>query len=275
MTKCYHNAHSARSNKTTPRLLELHLHPLRRSSSCNYSRPDPPASSASESNYSWYTQSVIEQHTEAQSIDFPTMLFLDPTILQLGQVDIPRSIHLVPSHGLDLLSDTEGIHRTAFRYFDSIHMCMPFISKKRFHDIHLRSTLQTQPDVVLLLLALKLITTPPSPRPRNPRTPLYHAVKHLCVDVESSSHFSILVLQAEILVALYEVLHAIYPAAFLTIGACARYAHALGIDVGNAMASKRVLTLIEVEERRRVWWAIVILDRWVHSIIAALNNNVS
>lgn len=75
--------------------------------------------------------------------------------------------------------------------------------------------------------------------------------------------FSILVLQAGVLVALYELGHGIYPAAFLSIGACARYAHALGINVSRTVPTRRVLTLVEVEERRRVWWAIVILDRFV------------
>ena len=44
-----------------------------------------------------------------------------------------------------------------------------------------------------------------------------------------------------ILTAIYEYAHAIYPAAYITIGTCARY----GL------------------ERRRFWWAIVILDRVV------------
>lgn len=106
------------------------------------------------------------------------------------------------------------------------------------------------------------MTMPPL-SPRNPRIPLYYTVKHFNLEVESSSVFSILVLQAGVLIALYELGHAIYPAAFLTIGACARYAHALGINVSRGLNSRKVLTLVEVEERRRVWWAIIILDRYV------------
>jgi Fungal specific transcription factor domain len=109
--------------------------------------------------------------------------------------------------------------------------------------------------------------TMPPVSPRNPRIPLYYTVKHFYLEVEGSSVFSILVLQAGVLLALYELGHAIYPAAFLTIGACARYAHALGINVSRGLNSRRVLTLVEAEERRRVWWAIIILDRYVlHSL---------
>ena len=71
-------------------------------------------------------------------------------------------------------------------------------------------------------------------------------------------------LQAAVLIAVYEVGHAIYPAAYLTIGACARYGTMLGIDklgldlMGDSLGP---LSWIEVEERRRVWWAVVLLDR--------------
>lgn len=140
---------------------------------------------------------------------------------------------------------------------------MPFISKKRFYDIHLRTLPPSQPDVVLLLLCLKLITSFPPARPRDARTPLYCAAKHFYLDLECEGAFSIVIVQAGVLLALYEIGHGIYPAAFLTIGACARYAHALGINVSKTVKSRRVLTLVEAEERRRVWWAIVILDRFV------------
>jgi len=142
-------------------------------------------------------------------------------------------------------------------------MWMPFISKKRFQEVYLQPAFQARPDIVLLLLSIKLIITLPPTGSRNPRTPLYYSIKHFYIEVEVSSVLSILVLQAGVLVALYELGHAIYPSAYLTVGACARYAYALGINVNGALNKTRVLTLVEVEERRRIWWAIVILDRWV------------
>lgn len=69
---------------------------------------------------------------------------------------------------------------------------------------------------------------------------------------------SSLVLQVGLLVALYELGHGIYPAAFLTIESCTRYAYALGINVSQKVSTKRVITLVEVEERRRVWWPLVV-----------------
>ncbi len=191
------------------------------------------------------------------------MLFLDPSTLQHGQVEISRASLPVMGHILDLLGNMNDIHATASKFFGHIHLWMPFVSKKRFYEIYLRSSFQFRPDVVVLLLSLRLITTLPPTSPQNPRTPLYHTAKHFYLEVEGSSSFSIPVLQAGVLLALYELGHAIYPAAYLSIGACARYAHAIGINVSSMVNTRRVLTLVEVEERRRVWWAIIILDRFV------------
>ena len=198
-----------------------------------------------------------------QSLDFPTMLFLDPGILQQGQVEVRQAASPVAEHFLHLLGDIDDVRATASNFFEHIHSWMPFISKKRFYDLYLPSPFQSRSDVVLLLLSLKLITTLPPTSPRNPQTHLYHAVKHFHLQVQDSSVFSLLVLQAGVLLALYELGHAIYPAAFLSVGACARYGHALGINCSGSLQTRRVLTLVELEERRKTWWAIVILDRLV------------
>ena len=190
-------------------------------------------------------------------------MFLDPGILQHGHVELSRAATPVPAHVLHLLGDMDEIRVTASKFFEHIHLWMPFVSKKRFYELYLRSSFQSRSDVVLLLLSLKLITTLPPKSPRNPPTPLYYAVKHFYLEVEGSNIFSIPVLQAGVLLSLYELGHAIYPAAFLSIGACARYAHALGINGSRTLNARRVLTLIEVEEGRRIWWAIIILDRFV------------
>ncbi|KAH8658451.1 putative fungal-specific transcription factor [Xylariales sp. PMI_506] len=237
---------------------------IKRNSACEYLNPaeirdlDP----AARRPYYGFTN-ADDQVDGVQSLDFPTILFLDPMILQHGQIDDRSIAGPIEEHILDLLGDMNEIHIVARDYFEYIHTWMPFISKKRFYDIYLRAPFQHKPDVVLLLLCLKLITTLPPTDPRNPRTALYKTVKHFYLEVESSTTFSMLVLQSSVLLVLYELGHAIYPAAFLSLGTCARYAHALGIDVGNSTIGRRVLTRIEVEERKRVWWAIVILDRFV------------
>lgn len=120
------------------------------------------------------------------------------------------------------------------------------------------------PDLALLFLAMKLITTVPTPEMRSAAdSHLYAACKRFLAQLESAGTLSVLYLQAMILVALYEFSHAIYPAAWMTSGACVRYAAMLGLP--SYQESSTILgqctTWTEAEERRRVWWATHILDR--------------
>ncbi|KAJ5101585.1 hypothetical protein NUU61_003807 [Penicillium alfredii] len=191
----------------------------------------------------WLPSHPHDDHPNVRSIDFQTILFLDPGLLHHGPMEtVPASSH-APPHILHLLGDLDEIRVIAERFFAHIHQWMPFVSKRRFYDFN-----EASHDL-------------PPAGSQSPRTALYHATKQFSLLIEDC--LSILVLQAELLVALYELGHGIYPAAFLSIGACARYAHALGISVSGIVPTRRVLTLVEVEERRRAWWALVILDRFV------------
>lgn len=123
------------------------------------------------------------------------------------------------------------------------------------------------PDLALLFLTMKLITTPP-PNPDLPASSaaashLYTTSKQFLALLESAGTVSILYLQSMILVTLYEYAHGIYPAAWMTSGSCVRYASMLGLP--SYQESCTVLgqckTWTEAEERSRVWWATHILDR--------------
>ena len=162
------------------------------------------------------------------------------------------------------------------------------ISRKRISlGIPLRSG---GSDVALLFLAMKLVVSvPASP---NQQDRLYLVAKQFAALLEMRGTISLPFLQALTLVALYEYSHAIYPAAWMTVGACSRYAEILGLPsardlystlgpcVGvmtftpfRLMLSRRVMgsrcneltgrqtSWTEAEERRRVWWSILVLDR--------------
>jgi hypothetical protein len=195
---------------------------------------------------------------------------MDPTILQYGQVERLRVALPVPSHVLQFFGDMAEVVTNASTYFETIHIWMPIISKKRFYDHHLQPTFYFHADVTLLLLSMKLITSMLPEELANPRTPAYNAAKHFYLEIEASGMMSIQVLQAGLLLSLYELGHAIYPSAYLSIGACARYAYALGINKDANTQVSKVLTLVELEENRRVWWGIVILDRFEFSSLAPL-----
>ncbi|KAL4981918.1 hypothetical protein BDW68DRAFT_183027 [Aspergillus falconensis] len=211
---------------------------------------------------------TLSHSASNSSLALSTILFLDPALLQHGplQVELDQHATHIPGHISAAIGSLEMIRETGDEFFETIHPWMPIISKARFYDDYLRDNHHHHKvNVVLLLLAVRLIISNPT---QDPRSGLYDWTKQFYQRVEGSAAPSILVLQANIFIALYELGHGLYPNAYMTIGACARYMYVLGIKgTGSrnvSMNPPRPTSMIEVEERRRAWWAVVILDRFVN-----------
>lgn len=160
------------------------------------------------------------------------------------------------------LGDMASLRDISSRYFNTIHEGLPIISKKRFCAQQLNSLSEPRADAALLVLCMKLILWHPTEADTDPETTLYYATKRFHFTLQATGIPSIQIVQAGIIIALYEIGHSIFPAAYMTIGACARYGSAFGFD-GNAMSMTMSRGWIDVEERKRAWWAIMILDRLV------------
>lgn len=188
-----------------------------------------------------------------------SFLFLDPRLFHKMRLQVPKIHTTVRASVVELVGDLDDIKGISTLYFDTIHAWMPIVSKKQFFENLPNRLTQRRSELFLLVLAMKLCCA----RITTPRTDLYHAVKQFYFDMENSGALSIQVLQAAILIAIYEVGHAIYPAAILSVGSCARYASCLGIDTTARPPKSMQLPWIEVEECCRIWWSIAILDRFV------------
>lgn len=182
-------------------------------------------------------------------------------IFRQAQLELPAPGLAVPLYVTDLLGGDGEVRQMATTFFSNIHPWMPFISKTWARK-HLLSPLSpVQADSTLLLLSIQLITWIPSAS-ANPKTPMYTAAKRFFLELETAGSFSIRVVQAGLLIGLYELGHCIYPAAYMSVGTCARQAVALGFDKDIKQGNTTELPLDKIEERRRVWWAILILDRY-------------
>lgn len=131
---------------------------------------------------------------------------------------------------LTILNQQNFILGTTSLYFDTIHPWMPIISKKRL-DLGI-SLKDGGPDIALLFLAMKLNTLPPPPGSEI-HGAIYSSAKRFLATLEASGAVSFGYLQAMTLIAVYEYSHSIYPAAWMTVGACARLAELLGISPGK------------------------------------------
>ena len=98
-----------------------------------------------------------------------------------------------------------------------------------------------------------------------PQTQLYEDVKSFHSYIEAQNVFSVQMIQALLLIAFYEIGHGIYPAAYFRVGNVARLGYATGLhDPKAPQMLPRCNTSTEQEERRRLWWGITILDRFIN-----------
>lgn len=205
--------------------------------------------------------------TSEDTTSATALYFIAPHIFQQAQLELPQ-IHLsIPAKLSPFQNDSTRIRTIAYTFFDSIHWWMPIISKRGFFAHLLNPLSQRRSELSLLIICMQLYCEPDL----SPGTgtldvnAFYHHAKRLHFEMEASGVLSLRVLQAGILIALYELGQAIYPAAYLTVGSCARYATAIGVDklrddeTSSSYGNTR--TLSEVEERRRAWWTILFLDR--------------
>lgn len=228
---------------------------------CNYDwiTTTTPATTSSAAHYP-RALSIRDDH-ESLPDNFPKHYFLDADLFEETLLTLPQP----PTTGLSLTSvnidDTADRRATIAAYFETIHHWMPIVSKRLFNSTLLNPTEFNRTDNVLLYLCMKLIIWMPRDASEDARTNLYFEAKNLHLDLEVSGYLTCKLLQSGILIALYEIGHGIYPAAYMSVGSCIRYANALGIRGDESIETTHQKQWLEMEERRRIWWALVILER--------------
>ncbi|KAH9221000.1 hypothetical protein DL95DRAFT_288851 [Leptodontidium sp. 2 PMI_412] len=148
-------------------------------------------------------------------------------------------------------------------YFFSVAPWISVISRKRIYEELFSDLVGLASDVAFLVLCMKLLADNVSSG-QTPRTKLWTKTKNRFLSLLSSGFASIRLLQARILFCLYETGHAIYPEAYISIGHLGRLGQAIGLHdtAGIPQLALEPATWDEMEERRRVWWAVWILDRY-------------
>lgn len=82
----------------------------------------------------------------------------------------------------------------------------------------------------LLCLCMNLICSRTIDGLEPSQVPAYSAAKRFITIMETSGTMSLMVLQSNIIVTLYEYGHSIYPAAYISAAWSVRYAQLLGVD---------------------------------------------
>lgn len=156
----------------------------------------------------------------------------------------------------------DDIHSMATKYFDTIWQRLPIISKVRFFERLSAVSSNPQADFLVVCLAINLLLEYPSSHEQSMQSSSYVVVKSFINLLESASFLSLDVVQARLLVTFYELGHGIQVGASISVAACARTARLLGLNKKSFQGVKEIYEdRIVAEEQKRVWWAVVNLDR--------------
>ncbi|KAK6835030.1 hypothetical protein PG987_009724 [Apiospora arundinis] len=171
-------------------------------------------------------------------------------------------------------------------YFHGLHLYMPIVSRTRFHDSLVALGAIPSADFSVLLLSMHLVTLDSFVRDREEKNhrphdsagsttigglakpdtqqSLYMTTKSLFAQVQSTIPPSIRLVQAGMLIALYEYTQGEADQAFITISLCARLAYAARLHRSAGRCSDgwdRHGARPEALEASNTWWGIVIWER--------------
>jgi hypothetical protein len=181
--------------------------------------------------------------------------FVDSALFNRWRIELPRIDHWLSEKVRDIIHDVETIHNISELYFGTTHKWLPIVSQRQFYQALLPMSAQI-PDLYLLSLCMKLMISIPD----DACLRCYQVARDAITKGTSAVHLSMFVVQASILLAVFELAHGLYPAAYISIGISTRLATALRCDSSIIDPELRVLSH-ETEERRRIWWAVLVLDR--------------
>lgn len=162
-----------------------------------------------------------------------------------------------------LLGSPDEVHKMSRIYFASVHYKLPVISQERFYERLPSLFISAFSEFTLLCLCMHLIQQSPSLPTESMVSSFYTTAKTGVSLLEATGRESLDTIQCRLLLVLYEVGHGLYPAASISIGACARAARNLGFHHRISHSSDLIRMDTVDEERRRAWWVVHNLDRYV------------
>ncbi|KAL7623596.1 hypothetical protein AAE478_005148 [Parahypoxylon ruwenzoriense] len=159
------------------------------------------------------------------------------------------------------------------KYFSTAHQWIPILSRKLTRRNLLESKSTVNDPSQLLLMCMKLVSDPLSPEASARADRTYMKVLQSLLEAENAYLPCLQLLQSIILISVYEIGHAIYPAAYLRVGHASRLCIMMGLhDRRNApQLFKSTFTWTAREEERRAWWAVFCLDRIINQGISGLS----
>ncbi|KAI0965285.1 hypothetical protein F4678DRAFT_453025 [Xylaria arbuscula] len=187
-------------------------------------------------------------------------MFLDYRLFQTSlSRTLTGSVPIGPELRDYVINDKELSQRvdTFIEVFDA---WMPFIPRQELREKLPGRVTQPDGEDILLFACMRNLTEPL--KEEDPATKQYMAIKSIFVGAEVAGTITVGLLQALLLLLLYEFGHGLYPSAYMTLGTCIQHLVVLGVS-GAGLSPIGAQSWVEQEKRRRLWWAVFVMERTI------------
>ncbi|CAI7631739.1 unnamed protein product [Penicillium viridicatum] len=188
---------------------------------------------------------------------------------------VPDWADLTPSnlrHTLEaqvslIVGDGLQLQAAVALYFRTVHAWFPIVSETCYNIrlSSIRVQMATSPsDLSLLTLCMALVCKEPveGELPLSTRS-LYASLKSFVALLEAMGTNSLEMLQGRLLLTIFEIGHAMYPAAYISTAANVRAAISLGINAPCEGLNKVFRDRQKAKEAQQTWRGITITERYV------------
>ncbi|KAK4136636.1 hypothetical protein BT67DRAFT_373791 [Trichocladium antarcticum] len=202
-----------------------------------------------------------------------TCQYVDLALLRgnlLGAIESVKDVHalafraVLDAHGLN----QNRVDQAISSYFKGVNTWFTIVDQSRFEPQARDLATNPSAETCVLVLCMSLIANPPKPRTGPSRTRSqglgddpYHFSKAILSLVQSKLPTAIPLLQAQLLIAMYEYSQSMPQQAYMSLGQCFQIAKMLGWhkrqfwSVERQAAAPRDMKLCSI-----LWWSIVHLD---------------
>ncbi|KAL2843923.1 fungal-specific transcription factor domain-containing protein [Aspergillus pseudoustus] len=165
----------------------------------------------------------------------------------------------------------ETLDRVLDTYFVSIYLWLPILHGRSFQGRVMQLSSNPQAETALLMLILFLLVGRRTPQgrlnspPAGPRNWLNQLCNYLLSFLKLVRPPSLQLVQAGLLMAVYELGSSSLEAASLSLGTCARLGYSLRLNIDTPSYLPDMMW-VEAEEKRRTWLGVYMLDRLIKQV---------
>ncbi|KAK1758899.1 hypothetical protein QBC47DRAFT_336407 [Echria macrotheca] len=179
------------------------------------------------------------------------------------QFNLDAAPHSIVDFARQIIGSSEEMLSVSAEFFTGTHQRIPALSKLRFQQNLQHLTTGLRADFAVLCLGIILIQQYPVGRRTTALSSLYLSVKNLINLLEAVDTRSLDLLHCKVLVAYYEMGHALHTAAYVSVASAARTARTLGLHRKPWRSAGPDADRLIMEEEKRTWWGIVNMERFI------------